>query len=169
MIYFIRDIASGLVKIGFSEKPWDRFNKIQCDYPGHLVMWLVIEGDRATEALVQKRLSVARHRGEWYLDKGPVAAFVADAHRSGQAIEKAKSDHGQLKRIAAATGISEPYLSMLRAGQRSAPSVLAHIFTKTGVKFGPLAEFTDDEAATWARLTQAISPYAPPGLKADAA
>jgi len=48
--------------------------------------------------------------------------------------------------FAAATGISVPYASQILSGQREpAMSLAISIFRKTGKKFGPIAQATDEE------------------------
>lgn len=55
--------------------------------------------------------------------------------------------------FAAQAGISVPYASQLLSGARVPSRSLAiAIFQKTGRKFGPVSDLTDDDIATLARI-----------------
>lgn len=88
MIYFVRDIGSGLVKIGFSDKPWRRLCEIRTHCPGEASMWAIISGDRAEEARLHVLFAESRVRGEWFLPDGPISAFVEDAIASGATVPR---------------------------------------------------------------------------------
>lgn len=79
MIYFIRDTASGFVKIGYSENPWLRMCKMQSDCPGELSLVGVLDGDQARESEIHRDCAAQRVRGEWFRDEGRVSAYVAGA------------------------------------------------------------------------------------------
>jgi hypothetical protein len=156
VIYFIRDVHSGLVKIGSSITPWKRLAYLQTGAAGQLDMLAVIAGEVGDEAALHTRFAPQRVRGEWFTFPGPIAIFLAEANARGLIIERAPSDHGQLTRIAKITGIGKSYLCEIRSGRRSPSRPLALIFSLTGVKFGALASFSDEDVAAWARVTEAL-------------
>lgn len=81
MIYFVRDTSSGLVKIGFSEKPWGRFSKIQADCPTELELACVVHGDRAREDELHCQFAHLRVRGEWFHQGAAISEFLLAAER----------------------------------------------------------------------------------------
>lgn len=145
MIYFIQDAETRLVKIGFSNAPWQRFAKIQSDCPGELTMRALIDGGVAEEAALHVRFSAHRSRGEWFRAEASLGEFLAL-----QALPVKPSGRNPFgpKAVADAIGISKSYASMILAG-RQAPSlrVAAKIFDAFGERVGPLSNLTDEEAA----------------------
>lgn len=87
MIYFVRCQSTGRVKIGFSEKPWLRFVKIQADCPTELVMAAIIDGDMGDEGALHAAYAQYNVRGEWFAEVGELRDFIASltpAEREGR-------------------------------------------------------------------------------------
>ena len=67
MIYFIRDEATQLIKIGFTAADVEnRLRTLQTGCPGKLVLLLHMEGSEQDEAAWHERFVDARERGEWF-------------------------------------------------------------------------------------------------------
>lgn len=64
-VYAISD-GAGFAKIGFARDAAKRLTSIQNGNPRKLVVLGLRSGDRVTEADLHKRLSHARHAGEWF-------------------------------------------------------------------------------------------------------
>jgi len=150
MIYFIRDSASGRVKIGYTENPWKRLSELQVASPSDLDLLAACEGDRVSEADLHQRFSASRVRGEWFLPTQDLMAHVATIPTFPKAPRKSstKSFWGGIsaKDLAAASGISPTMLSFIRAGKRRpSPETAIIIQRHTGLSaiklvFGDLAE-----------------------------
>src|SRR5581483_10346318 len=156
MIYFIRDVHSGLVKIGASKKPWKRLQSLQTGAAGLLEMAVVIDGEDADEHALHARFAAERVRGEWFRADGLLGAFIRELERSSRAIPAPVTTHGEQAAIVKATGLSKAYVNQIFLGQRAPAWGLALIFEKTGRRVGALAPFSDAEAKVWARLTLAM-------------
>lgn len=67
MIYFIRDDATQLIKIGFTAgEVENRLRSLQTGCPGKLVVILQIDGSEQDETAWHQRFADARERGEWF-------------------------------------------------------------------------------------------------------
>src|SRR5437868_5471954 len=67
MIYFLRDEATQLVKIGFTSNTREaRLRDMQTGCPGELVLVFEQEGSKADEGSWHARFAHARVRGEWF-------------------------------------------------------------------------------------------------------
>jgi hypothetical protein len=106
VIYFVRDTATGRVKIGYSADPWSRMVKMQADCPGELVLVGIIDGDRAVEADVHRRFGAHRERGEWFRAEGELAAFLVDLAQAARRIGVMGRRTALIQRLAHATGAS---------------------------------------------------------------
>lgn len=156
MIYFVRDAASGYVKIGFSEKPWLRFSKIQSDHPTKLDIWLVIEGDREREALLHQRFDGLRHRGEWFRVDTAIVDFVDGAIADGENVAPPVKTppHGMTQQaICKLTGLGSGHISGILSGKATTPIWTAvHIFAASGVRVPMVAKASDADMAVLVRL-----------------
>lgn len=104
MIYFIRDTASGLVKVGLSEDPVRRLAKMQTDCPGLLVLLATQDGGEPDESLLHERFSPLRERGEWFRAEGDLAAYIADLAPHVKAARQRKERVLLIERLAEITG-----------------------------------------------------------------
>jgi hypothetical protein len=74
MIYFIRDEATQVIKIGYTAGDGEsRLRDLQTGCPGELVVLLEIEGSKQDETAWHQRFAAARERGEWFR---PVAELL---------------------------------------------------------------------------------------------
>jgi len=144
MIYFIREAASGCIKIGFSDKPWDRFSKMQSDTPGELAVLAITEGDKVAEAALHARFADLRLRGEWFRDDGRIATL---AQSFPPVRRERKNPHwGELEAFAREAGLSSSHACSIMSGKRSttlATAVL--IYRRTGVRVGVIKDATAAE------------------------
>jgi hypothetical protein len=107
MIYFARDEATLLVKIGFTEREvHDRLREIQTGCPGLLTPLLQMDGTRQDDQAWHDRFAAARERGEWFR---PVPELL-------RAIEEAKASQVETVRRV---------LQKLREEANSGPSGLS--------------------------------------------
>ena len=63
MIYFIRNIISGNIKIGFSDTPTKRLKDLQTGSADKLVLMKTIPGDKELEADIHQQFSHCRLDG----------------------------------------------------------------------------------------------------------
>lgn len=75
-VYFIESKDSGLVKIGYSKRPKDRFNAIKTMSPEHLNLIGVIPGGKSEEAELHKKFERHREHGEWFRKVPELATFI---------------------------------------------------------------------------------------------
>jgi predicted GIY-YIG superfamily endonuclease len=93
MLYFIQQAdAPDYVKIGFARDPVRRLRELQVASPKKLLVVDIVEGDRAEEAALHRRLKAkGKHAsGEWYqFDREVQEILAAYSHGSlRQAIER---------------------------------------------------------------------------------
>ncbi len=77
MIYFVTARELGAVKIGFAEKPQERFHTIQSHSPVTLNLERVMVGSREDEAGLHSRFAAHRTRGEWFSLTPEIEALMA--------------------------------------------------------------------------------------------
>lgn len=65
-VYFMRAGANGAVKIGHSERPFNRMRTLQSSVPDPLSMMRVIEGDKELEKAMHARFRDVHIHGEWF-------------------------------------------------------------------------------------------------------
>jgi len=65
-VYFIKDIKTGLVKIGKSVNPISRLKTLQTGSSNELQLIKVIPGGIYVEQILHKYFSHIRQRGEWF-------------------------------------------------------------------------------------------------------
>lgn len=109
MIYFIRDTATGLVKIGFSDSPRGRLAKMQVDCPGQLLLLATQEGGRRVESTLHERFAHLHVRGEWHRLGDDLDAHIGSlppAGLSSPTVERARPKHMVLvESLCDATGV----------------------------------------------------------------
>ena len=76
MIYFIKNIVSGTIKIGFSDTPNKRLKDLQTGSPDRLVLIKTIPGDRETESNIHQQFSHCRLEGEWFASTDELLEFI---------------------------------------------------------------------------------------------
>ena len=105
MIYVVRDEATGLVKLGYSNSPYHRISKIRSDCPGELSIIAVTEGDRATESELHDRFSHLHVRGEWHRYEGDLERWAASIPHLVKPIGERPAEVVLAERLSAATGV----------------------------------------------------------------
>lgn len=150
-VYFVRDTATGQIKIGYASKPWGRFSKIQTDTPAQLEMAAVIEGDLDVERELHVRFAHARLRGEWFRPSADLTAYLAVLPPPERAPRRGFVTTGswngkRSQEVAELTGISKQLICEIRKGKRRpSPENALKIQRACGVSaiklvFGELAE-----------------------------
>jgi len=76
MIYFIKNIANGNIKIGFSDTPNKRLADLQTGSTDKLVLIRTIEGDEAVEAALHEQFAMHRLQGEWFAPAEEILRFI---------------------------------------------------------------------------------------------
>lgn len=79
-VYFIESKDSGLVKIGYSKRPKDRFNSIKTMSPEHLNLMGMMPGGKTEESELHKKFSDIRSHGEWFTLTPELIEFI-EPHR----------------------------------------------------------------------------------------
>lgn len=151
-VYFIRDAAAGLVKIGHAGNPWRRLYQIQVHNAAPLEIVAIEQGGEKRESELHVRFSSSHVRGEWFRFDGDVQAYAAALGVPEKPLRANDTTYfwGMPQtEVAQATGFSQGYLSNIQSGKRRAsPDVAIVLQRLTGVSaislvFGDLA----DEAA----------------------
>ncbi len=75
-VYFMAAPALGVVKIGYSTNPGERFIDLDGMAPTPLKLLFVIEGPPLLEREMHDRFWVQRVRGEWFAVVGELAMFI---------------------------------------------------------------------------------------------
>lgn len=147
MIYFMRDTASGRIKIGHSTDPWARLSQVQCASPSEIVMLATEPGGVEREAELHQQFEAAWARGEWF---EPSAAILNHIDTLAPAEKKTSATksfwNGMMARdVAAAAGVSASLLSHIQHGiRRPSPELAIRLQEVTGrgaiqLVFGDLA------------------------------
>ncbi|MDF0673749.1 MAG: GIY-YIG nuclease family protein [Nitrospira sp.] len=76
MIYFIKNIVNGQIKIGYTDKPNKRLAELQTGSTDKLVLIRAIEGDKTAEAELHSRFAVHRLQGEWFAPVQDLLDFI---------------------------------------------------------------------------------------------
>lgn len=76
VVYFLKNGASGRVKIGFSEQHRVRMTTLQGASPDDLSLIGVLPGTMKSEKRLQRRFAKYKIRGEWYRVEGELAKFI---------------------------------------------------------------------------------------------
>jgi hypothetical protein len=152
MTGFVYAIGDGeRVKIGWSEDPIRRLNKIRSDCPNEAHLLGLISATRMQEAEAHKLLAPWHIRGEWFRHEGAVAAFIDMLPRSGprrprprpyrtepihplRAYRERQDPPINCRQLANLLGVSIAAISHWEAGQRQpGKDIIPHITEKTGI------------------------------------
>lgn len=81
-VYFVRNTATGAVKIGWSKDPPARLADLQCACDGRLTIEAIAETrNRHAERLIHQGLAHERIHGEWF--KGPETDALVQGLKTG--------------------------------------------------------------------------------------
>ena len=81
MIYFIKNIVTGNIKIGFSENPRKRLRDLQTGSAEKLVLIKTIEGNQELEQQLHENFSHCRLDGEWFSPADEILEFIKGKDR----------------------------------------------------------------------------------------
>ena len=76
MIYFIKNVVNGQIKIGFADSPNKRLADLQTGSTDKLVLIRAIDGDKTTEADLHAKFAVHRLQGEWFSPAEEIIQFI---------------------------------------------------------------------------------------------
>lgn len=76
MIYFIRNMENGHVKIGTSRNPWKRLQALQTASSQPFRLLGIIHGGKRREAKLHERFAAFRIRGEWFYGEPEILLFI---------------------------------------------------------------------------------------------
>lgn len=147
MIYFIRDTASGDIKIGFSGNPSRRLAILQTGHANHLELLGVISGSLTEEQALHERFANSHKRGEWFRPTPDLVDFVAALPPVEKPPSKTQAfwNGHSAADVCRMTGFSSRLLSEIQAGKhRPSPEKAIAIQRATGKSaieliFGDLA------------------------------
>lgn len=86
MIYFVENVDSGHIKIGWASDPIRRIADMQTGNPSHLVLLATMEGGESIESSLHERFQCLHYRGEWFRRDRSLYDFIvgyATLHESG--------------------------------------------------------------------------------------
>jgi hypothetical protein len=81
MIYFIKNVANGNIKIGFSETPTKRLRELQTGSTERLVLLKSIPGDHSLERQLHEQFAHCRLDGEWFSSADEILEFIRGQDR----------------------------------------------------------------------------------------
>jgi hypothetical protein len=84
MIYFIQNVETGHIKIGYAASPEKRLNGLQTGSPHELKLLHSIPGTPADEATLHKKFQQHRLRGEWFEACGEILSYIEEARKPTQ-------------------------------------------------------------------------------------
>jgi DNA-binding transcriptional regulator YdaS (Cro superfamily) len=175
-VYYVRCSGTGLIKIGFSERPYDRFVKIQSDSPSELSLIATEAGGAVREAFIHKTFAEHRARGEWFRPSGELLKYIVSLgdvearprrtfgapHVEGEiySIDNLRHDNQwTLDELSAKLGVGKSYLCQMANGSTTiSPRIalaledLSHGRIYAG-DLNPEVKMVDDHRA--ARITDA--------------
>ncbi|MGE4419997.1 MAG: GIY-YIG nuclease family protein [Sulfurimonas sp.] len=80
MVYFIKNIDTGRIKIGFSDTPTKRLKELQTGNDNKLVLIKTIAGDKNKEASLHEMFSHLRSNGEWFDPDDELLQFIKETN-----------------------------------------------------------------------------------------
>lgn len=149
MTGFIYAVESGgRIKLGFSEKPELRFNKIAADAPYPCQLLGYWPGSVAEELELHDKFRAIRVHGEWFAATTDLLAFIADVavpvikENTRFAVSETDSPLAVWRKtrrltqaeIGERVGLSTPQICLIEAGKRKpSPLLAAKIEEMTGL------------------------------------
>lgn len=80
LVYFIRDMTSGYIKIGVSNRPVERLGSMTTGSPHEMCLLLCVPGGYRREGALHLQFETKRIRGEWFaLTEDDLVGIVHDA------------------------------------------------------------------------------------------
>lgn len=79
MIYFIENLNNGLVKIGHTNRPRQRFKSLKYAEKSDLLILGVMDGDVVIEREMHAKFRSSRIRGEWFEKTPELRLFIASS------------------------------------------------------------------------------------------
>lgn len=77
-VYFLREVLTGLIKIGYSTSPFDRQIRIQGMCSGKLSLIGAVRADRSFEAHLHRYFVCSRTHGEWFRETPELMTFIRE-------------------------------------------------------------------------------------------
>ncbi|WP_437889323.1 DUF1376 domain-containing protein [Phytobacter sp. V91] len=75
-VYFIKNPASGLIKIGYSKNPWARLSELRRNYGSELTVVATIKTVEKSETSIHAAFDQYRVEGEWFVESECVKAVI---------------------------------------------------------------------------------------------
>lgn len=108
-VYFIKNPASGLIKIGYSKNPWARLSELRRNYGSELSVVATIKTVEKTETTIHSIFEKFRVEGEWFTEseciKAVISAIVAGEIATVEATRSYVDNYGS---AATATTNTDP-------------------------------------------------------------
>lgn len=150
MIYFIRNIATGNIKIGFSDTPKQRLKELQTGSADKLILMKTIEGEKEAEAALHARFASCQLEGEWFKPTDELLEFIKGKdHRllDGKFFHSFNGKEIEWQGYIISQPVEGYFLVQLFEWFLGEPSVqrLVHINTMTGWAFYDSAGEMNDE------------------------
>ncbi|MEZ7298884.1 DUF1376 domain-containing protein [Enterobacter cloacae] len=76
-VYFIKNPASGLIKIGYSKNPWARLSELRRNYGSELSVVATIKTVEKTETTIHSIFEKFRVEGEWFTESECIKAVIS--------------------------------------------------------------------------------------------
>lgn len=76
-VYFIRQVGTNLIKVGWAKEPTERMKTLQTGSPHAFELLAVGDGGAREEHALHRRFAEAHVRGEWFRMSGDIALAIA--------------------------------------------------------------------------------------------
>ncbi|MEB0325779.1 DUF1376 domain-containing protein [Citrobacter portucalensis] len=76
-VYFIKNPASGLIKIGYSKNPWARLSELRRNYGSELSVVATIKTVEKSETSIHAAFDRYRVEGEWFIESESIKAVIS--------------------------------------------------------------------------------------------
>jgi hypothetical protein len=77
VIYFIKNITTGHIKVGFTDDPQKSLQELQAGSTDKLELIKTIEGDEAAEAALHEEFAAVEVDGKWFKPVVHLIEFIA--------------------------------------------------------------------------------------------
>lgn len=162
MIYFIQD-ESGCIKIGHSTAPLARFSQLQTGSSSKLTMLALEDGGAEREAELHVQFRHLHVSGEWFLNSADLVDYVSTLtpyERPVRAVPALRGSSLNTVEMAKALGVTRPYVSLMRNGQRPISLEIAlSLYAFNGDKIGPLQNARGPEIQTLLKFITLSEPF----------